>query len=148
MVVPKLYISRTPDGQGLALPSYTSAHHVGLNLQAAVSVVTGVAFPSNGSTGTNPYADHSIYMEITSMSEIYDYATANQVVQAGLTNSALTQNAFLSSSQMDNMQRAYKLGTKVFVIRDSARCYTVPVTTLSQTETSIVAQAFANCVSR
>lgn len=118
------------------------------NLQAAVSVVTGVAFPSNGSTGTNPYADHSIYMEITSLSEIYDYATANQVVQAGLTNNALTQNAFLSSAQMDNMQKSYKLGTKVFVIRDSSRCYTVPVATLTQSETSLVAQAFANCVSR
>ena len=82
------------------------------------------------------------------MSEIYDYATANHVVQAGLTNNALTQNAFLSSAQMDNMQKAYKTGTKVFVIRDSARCYTVPVATLTQTETSIIAQTFANCVSR
>ena len=47
---------------------------------------------------------------------------------------------------MDNMQRAYKLGTKVFVIRDSARCYTIPVATLTQTETSLVAQSFANCI--
>ena len=87
-------------------------------------------------------------MEVTSMSEIYDYNTANQVVQAGLTNSALTQNAFLTSAQMDNMQTAYKRGTKVFIIRDSSRCYTVPVTTLSQTETSMIAQSFANCISR
>ena len=87
-------------------------------------------------------------MEVTSMSEIYDYATANQVVQAGLTNNALTQNAFLSSSQMTNMQNAYKTGTKVFIIRDSSRCYTVPVATLTQTETSIISQTFANCVSR
>ena len=36
-MVPRLYISRTPDGQDLPLPSYTSPHHVGLNLQAAVS---------------------------------------------------------------------------------------------------------------
>ena len=85
-------------------------------------------------------------MEVTSLSEIYDYATANQVVQAGLTNSALTQNAFLSSAQMDSMQNAYKLGTKVFIIRDSSRCYTIPVATLTQTETSLVAQTFANCV--
>ena len=37
MPIPRLYISRTPDGEGLPLPSYTSAHHVGLNLQAAIS---------------------------------------------------------------------------------------------------------------
>ena len=87
-------------------------------------------------------------MEVTSLSEIYDNNTANQVVQAGLTNNALTQNAFLSSAQMDNMQKAYKLGTKVFVVRDSSRCYTIPVATLTQSETSMVAQMFANCVNR
>ena len=118
------------------------------NLQNAVAIVANVAFPSvTPSTAEKP-GNWSTYMEITSMSEIYDYATANQVVQAGLTNNALTQNAFLSSTQMDNMQKAYKTGTKVFVIRDSARCYTVPVATLTQTETSIIAQTFANCVSR
>ena len=118
------------------------------NLQNAVAIVANVAFPSATPSTTEKPGDWSTYMEITSMSEIYDYATANQVVQAGLTNNALTQNAFLSSAQMDNMQKAYKTGTKVFVIRDSARCYTVPVATLTQTETSIIAQTFANCVSR
>ena len=42
------------------------------------------------------------------MSELYDYASANQVVQAGLTNSSITQNSFLTSAQMDQMQKAYK----------------------------------------
>lgn len=37
MSVPCLYISRTPDGQDLPLPSYTSRHHIGLNLQVAIS---------------------------------------------------------------------------------------------------------------
>lgn len=119
------------------------------NLQNAVSIMANVAFPSaTTSTTQMPSNEYGVYMEVTSMSEIYDYATANQVVQAGLTNNALTQNAFLSSAQMDNMQRAYKLGTKVFIIRDSSRCFTVPVTNLTQTETSLVAQAFANCVSK
>ena len=36
-MVPTLYISRTADGEGLPLPSYTSRHHVALNLQAAVA---------------------------------------------------------------------------------------------------------------
>ena len=118
------------------------------NLKAAVSVLANVAFPTTTNNAANPYANQSVVMDITSLSEIYDYSTAAQVVQAGLTNNALTQNSFLNSSQMDNMQKAYKLGTKVFVIRDSSRCYTVPVSTLTQTETSLVAQMYANCVSR
>ena len=118
------------------------------NLQNAVSLVANVAFPTTQNTKQNPYEDQSVFMEVTSMSEIYDYASANQVVQAGLTNSALTQNSFLTSTQMDQMQKAYKRGTKVFIIRDSTRCYTVPVTSLTQSETSLVANAFANCVSR
>lgn len=117
------------------------------NLQNAVAVLANVAFPS-ATTSNVAASDWSTYMEVTSMSEIYDYATANQVVQAGLTNNSLTQNAFLTSAQMDNMQNAYKKGTKVFIIRDSSRCYTVPVTPLTQTETSIISQSFANCVSR
>ena len=36
-MVPTLYISRTADGEGLPLPSYSSKHHIALNLQAAVA---------------------------------------------------------------------------------------------------------------
>lgn len=118
------------------------------NLQTAAAVLANVAFPTVQNNAANPYANQSIVMEVTSSYEIYDYPTARDVVQAGLTNSPLTQNAFLSSSQMDNMQTAYKRGTKVFVIRDSSRCYTVPVASLTSTETSLVAQSYANCVSR
>ena len=35
-MVPQLYIARTPDGNGLPLPSYTSKYHVGLNLMGAI----------------------------------------------------------------------------------------------------------------
>lgn len=118
------------------------------NLQNAVSLVANVAFPEAQNTKANPYEDQSVFMEVTSLSEIYDYTSANQVVQAGLTNSSLTQNSFLTSMQMDQMQKAYKRGTKVFIIRDSARCFVVPVATLTQSETSLVSNAFANCVSR
>jgi len=118
------------------------------NLQNAVAIMANVAFPTASGTTVEKPGDWSVYMEVTSMSEIYDYTTANQVVQAGLTNNPLTQNSFLTSAQMDNMQNAYKKGTKVFIIRDSSRCYTVPVTTLTQTETSILSQSFANCISR
>ena len=121
------------------------------NLQKAVAVATSVAFPtttSSSSATLMPSTDYGIFKEVKSMSELYDYASANQVVQAGLTNSSLTQNSFLTSTQMDDMQRAYRLGTKVFVIRDSARCFVVPVASLTQSETSLIAQSFANCISR
>lgn len=118
------------------------------NLQAAANLIAETAFPTTTNNTQNPYANQSIFMEVTSLSEVYDYSTANQVVKAGLTNNALTQNSFLSSSQMTNMQEAYKRGTKVFVLRDSLRCYTVPVATLTQSETALVAQTFANCVSK
>ena len=85
-------------------------------------------------------------MDVTSHYEIYDYATANQVVQAGLSNSPLTQNAFLTSSQMDDMQTAYKRGTKLFVIRDTARCFLVPVADMTTSEKSMLAQQFSTCI--
>ena len=136
------------DNMQLNTVSHPTTTNTTPNLQNAVAVMANVAFPTTQNTSTNPNTDWSIYMEITSMSEIYDYATANTVVQAGLTNNALTQNAFLTSVQMDNMQKAYTKGTKVFIIRDSSRCYTVPVASLTQSETSIIAQSFANCVSK
>ncbi len=136
------------DDMQLNTVSHPTTTNTTPNLQNAVAIMANVAFPSATTSATTKTPSSSLYMEVTSMSEMYDYATANQVVQAGLTNSSLTQNPFLSSAQMDNMQKAYKLGTKVFVIRDSSRCFTVPVTTLTQTETSIMAQSFANCVSR
>ena len=36
-MVPTLYISRTPDGEGLPLPSYKTRDHIALRLQAAIS---------------------------------------------------------------------------------------------------------------
>ncbi len=117
------------------------------NLQIAANVLSNALVPAPTQNNAQR-PDYSIYMEVTSMSEIYDYATADQVVKAGLVNNALTQNSFLTSLQMTNMQNAYKLGTKVFIIRDSSRCFTVPVASMTQNETAIVASAFANCVSR
>ena len=136
------------DNLQLNTVSHATTTNATPNLQNAVSLVANVAFPTTQNTKTNPYEDQSIVMEVSSMSEIYDYASASQVVQAGLTNNALTQNSFLTSSQMDQMQKAYKRGTKVFIVRDSTRCFTVPVVTLTQSETSLIASAVANCISR
>ncbi len=116
-------------------------------LQNAIIGTSNTAFPS-AITTPNQTGTQSLYMEITTMSEMWDYNTAYQVVNAAMSNPATTQNAFLTSSQMDNMQNAYKLGTKVFIMRDSARCYVIPVNSLTATETSLIAQTFASCISK
>ncbi len=114
-------------------------------LQTAATVAASVAFPDTQKK--NDIAGNvNIYMEIKSRTDIYDYKTANQVVQAGLTNSALTQNAFFTPSQMDDMQSAYKRGTNVFVLRDSTRCFIVPVAEMTAAEKSMVAQQFGTCI--
>ena len=110
--------------------------------------MTDSKFPDAGKVAgnaVNPSAYSAFWMEVTSNSDLYDANTAKQVVNAGLTNSPLTQNAFLSSSQMSQMQEGYKNGTKVFIIRDNTRCYVVPVQTLTDTETTMVASQFSNC---
>ena len=119
------------------------------NLQTVAAIALGAAFPTTGAAAENPYANQSIWMDVVSRSEIYDYQTAYQVVNAGMNPAnVFVDNAFLTSAQMDDMQRAYTQGTKVFVIRDSARCYVVPIAELSQTEQSLVAQSLANCISK
>ncbi len=117
-------------------------------LQTAAALAVGMAFPETENKTENPYEDWSVFMDVTSMSELWDYNTAYQVVQAALSNPSTTQNAFLTSAQMDNMQTAYARGTKVFVIRDSARCYVIPVAQMTPQETSLVSQSFANCISK
>ncbi|MBQ4070426.1 MAG: hypothetical protein IJD52_03580 [Alphaproteobacteria bacterium] len=117
-------------------------------LQTVATLAVGAAFPVPEQRIENPYENWSVFMEVTSLSELYDYNTAYQVVQAAMSNPSTTQNAFLSSSQIDNMQTAYKRGTKMFVIRDSARCYMIPVAQLTMQEQSLIAQTFANCISK
>ena len=82
------------------------------------------------------------------MSEVYDYATAQQLINAAMSSPATTQNDFLTTAQLSNMQTAYVRGTKVFIVRDSARCYIVPVQSLTTAESNLIAQTFASCVSR
>lgn len=112
-------------------------------LQTAAALAVGVAFPSDFEDVPGP--DIQLHMEVKSNTDVNNYATAKQVVSAGLTNSPLTQNPYLTSAQMGSMQTAYELGTKVFILRDSARCYTVPVRELSYYEQRVLAQTFASC---
>lgn len=137
------------DNMQLNTVSHTSgAANQPTALQTAAALAIGVAFPTNPVEAENPYENWSVYMDVQSRSELWDYDTAYQVIEATLTNPATTQNAFLTSAQIDNMQTAYKRGTKAFIIRDSARCYIIPVTTLTKQETSLIAQSFANCISK
>ena len=117
-------------------------------LQTMAALAVGNAFPTPNANQENPYANQSLWMEITSMSEIYKAEDAFAVISAALGNPSTTQNAFLTTAQMDNMQQAYIRGTKVFILRDSARCYIVPVTQLTDGEQSAVAQTFATCISK
>ena len=118
------------------------------SLQTVAALAIGAAFPTTNQQVSNPYENQSIWMELTSRSDVYNANDAYQVVMAGLSNAPTTQNAFLTSAQMDDMQRAYTRGTKVFVLRDSARCYIVPAAQMTQQEQSLVAQVFANCTSK
>ena len=137
------------DDMKLNTVSYnTGASNQPSNLQTAAALAIGVAFPSAPTIVENPYENQSVWSEIQTMSQVHDWATAQQVVRAGLSNVATTQNAFLTSAQMDAMQTAYKRGTKVFILRDSARCFIVPVAQMTDRETSLIAQTFANCISK
>ena len=117
-------------------------------LQTVAALATGVAFPTTSANVENPYENQSLYMEQTTLSEVYDYNTAYQLVQAAMSNPSTTQNAFLTTAQLSAMQTAYTRGTKVFIIRDSARCYIIPVQTMTTQETNLIAQMFASCISK
>ena len=116
-------------------------------VQTAAAMVMGVAFPAQpGPAQDDPMQAHrALWNEFRSMSDIHDFATAQQVVQAGLTNAPTVQNPFLTSAVMGEMQRAYQIGVKVFVLRDSARCFIVPVQTLTPQDNSVIAQQLSNC---
>ncbi|MCR5194475.1 MAG: hypothetical protein K6B71_03045 [Alphaproteobacteria bacterium] len=110
----------------------------------ATNALVGAANDAAGVSGANnPAVD--LYMEVMSASEIYTAQRAFEVVNAAISSVQLVQNAFLTTMQMDSMQKAYVRGTKVFILRDSARCYVVPVAELSASETSILANVFSSC---
>jgi hypothetical protein len=129
-------------GTGNPLPTLTTIAGLAVNAYASNQLI-GI----DRESAANAPAE-TIWAEIRSASDVYDFATAKQVVNAGLTNSPLTQNAFLSSAQMAAMQDKYKTGAKVFILRDSSRCYYVPVRTMTTQEQSAVAQIFASCTAR
>ena len=135
------------DNVQLNLAPHTMNSNAPSVLQTVAAAAVGAAFPQTNSAVANPYANQPIWMEVTSLSELYNYNDAHQLVMAALSNPSTTQNAFLNSAQMDNMQTAYTRGTKVFIVRDSARCYIIPVAQLTSVEQSLVAQNHANCAS-
>ena len=132
------------DDMQLNLPARDNSNNTSA-LQTAAAVAVSVAFPDTQKK-TDAVGNVNIYMEIKSRTDVYDYNTAQDVVQAGLTNSSLTQNAFFTPAQMDDMQTAYKRGTKLFILRDSTRCFIIPVAEMSAAEKSMMAQQFSTCI--
>lgn len=118
-------------------------------LLVAASLLTGDKNLPDAATvvknAVAPGAYSNFWLEVLSNGNLMDQMTATQVVNAGLTNSVLTANSFLTSSQMSQMQEAYKNGAKVFIIRDATRCYIVPVQTLTDAESTLIASQFSNC---
>lgn len=118
-------------------------------LLVAASLLTGDKNLPDAATvvknAVTPGAYSNFWLEVLSNGNLLDQMTATQVVNAGLTNSVLTANSFLTSSQMSQMQEAYKNGAKVFIIRDATRCYIVPVQTLTDAESTLIASQFSNC---
>lgn len=136
-------------GDNMQLNTVSHASNTGAPsaLQTVAAMAVGATFPTTTTKKENPYANQSIWQEVTSLSELYKYDDAYQLVMAVFSNPSTTPNAFLNSAQMDDMHTAYTRGTKVFIVRDSARCYIVPVAALSSTEQSLVAQTYAGCFS-
>lgn len=118
------------------------------SLQTVAALAVSAAYPATQTNKENPNETNSIWLQVYSAAGLDNYATATQVVNAALTNASTTQNDFLTSAQMDLMQTSYVKGTKVFVISDGAKCFVVPVAALTSSQQSLVAQTFANCVSR
>ena len=127
----------------LNLPARDNSNNTSA-LQTAAAVAASVAFPDTQKKTDAGNVD--VYMEVKSRTDVYDYNTANTVIQAGLTNSSLTQNAFFTPAQMDDIQTAYKKGTKLFILRDSTRCFIIPVAEMSAAEKSMMAQQFSTCI--
>jgi hypothetical protein len=115
-------------------------------LQTVANLAVATAFPTTIQQIENPYANQSIWMDVRSRTDIYTKSDAFAVIGAALNNPAILQNAYFNTGEMDDIQRAYEKGTKVFIVRDNARCYIVPVRELTAQEQSFVAQINANCV--
>ncbi|NMA32607.1 MAG: hypothetical protein GX944_01595 [Alphaproteobacteria bacterium] len=136
------------DNMQMNAPARTIGNDGPNNLQVAASLAVGMAFPKQYDGSGAPEPVYNLWMDVYSMHDVFDYATAKQVVHAGLSNSPMTQNAFLNSAQMGDMQTAYKKGVKVFVLHDSSRCWTIPVQILSNTEQALIAQQLAHCIAK
>jgi hypothetical protein len=136
------------DNMQMETATHTISGDTPTNLQVAASLAVGMAFPKQSDGSDKPEPIYNLWMDVQSMTDVYDYATAKQVVQAGLSNAPTTQNAFLTSGQMGDMQKSYKNGVKVFVLRDSSRCWTIPVQILSNTEQALIAQQLASCTAK
>lgn len=113
-------------------------------LQTATMLAMNASFPKAEPGNKFGGATDLVY-EIQSNYEVYDADTARQVVNAGITNSPMTQNPYFSANQMSALQQANIDGAKVIILRDSTRCFTVQIRELNATERNLIAQSYGNC---
>ena len=88
-------------------------------------------------------------MEVYSISdELYSQDRAEQAVMAVFAQNATKQNPFFSPATVASMHQAYERGTKMFVVRENARCFMVPVVEMTTDEHMLVAQTFPGCLNK
>ena len=68
----------------------SSASNQPTALQTAAALAVSMAFPGTENHVENPYENWSLYMDVTSHSEVYSYNDANQVVMAALSKTSKT----------------------------------------------------------
>ena len=118
-------------------------------LQTVATLAVNSAFPSvSAPKAEDPYQTWPLWIDITSRSEVYTYKDAHQIVMAALYNPPTTQNAFLNSAQITEIQNAYKRGSKMVVLRDNVRCYMVPVKEMTSQEYGLLSGSLAGCISQ
>ena len=118
-------------------------------LQTIATMAVNAAFPATSApVAEDPYKTWPLWIDITSRSEVYTYQDAHQIVIAVLYNPPTTQNAFLNSAQITDIQNAYKRGSKMIVLRDNVRCYMVPVQEMTSQEYGLLSGSLAGCISQ
>jgi hypothetical protein len=114
-------------------------------LQVAATMAVNTVFQAPPQQPTTPPPPPAIWQEFRTIANIFDFATARQTVWSALSNQATTQSPYVTAATMGDMQVAYRRGVKVFILRDSARCFVIPVEMLSPEENQIIAQQLSGC---
>ena len=86
-------------GDNMQLNTVSHASNTGAPsaLQTVAAMAVGATFPTTTTKKENPYANQSIWQEVTSLSELYKYDDAYQLVMAVFSNPSTHQSVFPDS---------------------------------------------------